>query len=205
VLEGIPDNVWIGTSVENQSAVRERIPHLLLVPTKVRFLSCEPLLGQIDFGIFLGKNFCGKCHKWNTYWTNDGYNACCSHCLSDQRYPNYNYKGIHWVICGGESGHGARPMHPDWAVSLRDQCIAAKVPFFFKQWGEYVPVSFFSKEKKVIWFDREHPNVIYTSQPRMFAMYGDEGRTKAMQFVGKKTAGALLNGKEYKQFPILNP
>lgn len=100
-------NVWLGTTVEDQRRAEERIPHLLDVPARVRFLSCEPLLGPIDLDKVV---------------------------LNEPRVGR-----VDWVICGGESGPGARPMHPDWARSLRDQCASAGVPFFFKQWGEWAP------------------------------------------------------------------
>ena len=108
---GWPEHVWMGTSVENQKYADQRIPHLLEIPAKIRFLSCEPLLGPVK--VF-------------------GFNS-----------PTWGRLGHHidWVIAGGESGPRARPMHPDWAISLRDQCAAASVPFFFKQWGEYLPGS----------------------------------------------------------------
>lgn len=99
-------NVWLGVSVEDQAAAYARIPDLLQTPAAVRFLSCEPLLGPVDLGHFL-------CHYWRKGLTLGNY--------------------LDWVICGGESGPGARPMHPDWARSLRDQCQEAGVPFFFKQ------------------------------------------------------------------------
>lgn len=104
-----PANVWIGTSVEDQQRAEERIPALLKIPARVRFLSCEPLLGPVD-AFVLRNSGIGHVHV---------------------------AKNIHWVICGGESGSYARPMHPDWARSLRDQCQAAGVPFLFKQWGEH--------------------------------------------------------------------
>lgn len=127
-------NVWLGTSVEDQKAADERIPHLLRCPAAVRFLSCEPLLGAVSIN---GSVQCTNCmhvdHKMET--------AYCTNC-KQRRYDPGDFKyviypGIHWVIAGGESGHGARPMHPDWARSLRDQCQEAGVPFFFKQWGEW--------------------------------------------------------------------
>jgi protein gp37 len=90
-----PKNVWMGVSVENDRVV-DRIRHLALVPAKVRFLSCEPLIGPLA------------------------------------RLP---LKNIHWVIVGGESGPGARPMNPVWVESLHEQCSQAGVAFFFKQWG----------------------------------------------------------------------
>lgn len=102
----VPSNVWIGTTVEDQQRADERIPLLLAIPAKVRFLSCEPLLGLVN----LSTGFAGP-----------------------QTYPLG--RGINWVICGGESGPGARPMHPAWARSIRDQCRAAEVPFFMKQMG----------------------------------------------------------------------
>lgn len=104
-------HVWIGTSVENQETADQRIPELLSVPAKVRFLSMEPLLGPVDL--------------WGANYRNPhgGYTGAAT------SWPG----GVQWVIVGGESGHGARPMHPDWVRSLRDQCQAANVPFFFKE------------------------------------------------------------------------
>lgn len=94
---------WFGTSVENQEQADRRIPELLKVPARIHFLSCEPLLGPIDF----------------------------------REVPDFNRYNLSlygwWVIAGAESGHGARPMQLDWVRSLRDQCVVASVPFFFKQ------------------------------------------------------------------------
>lgn len=104
-------HVWLGASIVNQEEVDRDIPKLLAVPARVRFLSCEPLLGPINFeGLFA-----------NPGQSNDGTNAL---------------EALDWVIVGGESGANARPMFPHWAASLRDQCEAAGVPFFFKQWGD---------------------------------------------------------------------
>lgn len=104
-------NVWLGTSVEDQTRAEERIPHLLGVPAVVRFLSMEPLLERVTLNPWLltehGRRLIGA------------------------------LPGISWVIVGGESGPRARPMHPDWARSLRDQCVSAGVPFLFKQHGEH--------------------------------------------------------------------
>lgn len=120
-----PANVWIGTSVENQEAADERIPYLLEVPAAVRFLSCEPLLGAVDL------------RNIRQYNRNDDHIASYQ-CLNPiTGCGDSDRPAIDWVIAGGESGHGARPMHPDWARSLRDQCASADVPFFFKQWGEW--------------------------------------------------------------------
>lgn len=98
-----------------------------------------------------------------------------------------NYNSVAWIIVGGESGPKARPMHPDWARSIRDQCDAAGVPFFFKQWGEYTPYG-----------DR-----LSNGSKTKFATTlsgGANGYTNMFK-VGKKAAGAALEGKEHKQFP----
>lgn len=103
-------NIWIGVSVEDQQTANERIPLLLEIPAAVRFLSCEPLLGEINFSI-----------TWRLL-------------------PDNQFNKIDWVIVGGESGPHARPMHPDWVRSIRDHCKAVDVTFFFKQWGEWKPI-----------------------------------------------------------------
>lgn len=109
-------NVWLGVSVEDQQRADLRIPALLDTPAAVRFLSCEPLLGPVDLGQSLAQYRPGDEHPW------DG----------DELKAR---DVLHWVIVGGESGPGARPMHPDWARTLRDQCRAAGVAFHFKQAG----------------------------------------------------------------------
>ena len=105
-LKKPPRNVWIGTSVEDEPRADERIPHLLNIPARVRFLSCEPLLSEVGFL----KTIVDK-------------------------VANPSTKLIHWVIAGGESGPKARPMEADWARSLRDQCNASGIAFFMKQMG----------------------------------------------------------------------
>jgi len=118
-IDGFP-NVWLGTSIEDQPTADARIPHLLATPAAVRFVSAEPLLGPVDL-------------------TNiaDGWDA-----LDDGADDGIPAEPIpDWIIVGGESGPGARPMHPDWARSLRDQCSGAGVAFFFKQWGGWAPAS----------------------------------------------------------------
>lgn len=112
----IPANVWVGTSVEDQVRYEERIGHLCEIPADIRFLSMEPLLGHVD--LRLNENLPGqRMLRWH--------------------HPVKSM--LHWVIVGGESGPHARPMHPHWARSLRDQCKVAGVAFHFKQWGEWAP------------------------------------------------------------------
>src|SRR6185437_3945123 len=113
-------NVWLGVTCENQHFADERIPLLLQTPAAVRFVSYEPALGPVNF-------------RWVNGWRD---------VISGKVEANgESTSRIDWVICGGESGPGARPMHPEWARSVRDQCVAAGVPFFFKQWGEWIAPS----------------------------------------------------------------
>ena len=107
-------NVWLGVSVEDQATADERIPLLCQTPAAVRFVSYEPALGPVDFASING--------ALSSWFRNGDIDV-----VDEGR--------LHWIIMGGESGPGARPMHPDWARSVRDQCQAAGVPFFFKQWG----------------------------------------------------------------------
>lgn len=134
-----PNNVWIGTSVENQEEADKRIPHLLRVPADIRFLSCEPLLGPVDLEEYIqltGNNQSGTGLSDQRGWGYDEWSG--GFAGPGTKDSCYDPKpGIHWVIVGGESGHGARPMEEEWVRSLRNQCDAAKVPFFFKQWGEW--------------------------------------------------------------------
>jgi len=148
-----PKNVWLGTSVENQEQADKRIPELLKIPAAVRFLSCEPLLEPVD----LLKAFPAMgCFSFKDVDETTGEVLADGAGLAD----------IHWVICGGESGPNARPMHPDWARRLRDQCKAANVPIFIKQMGsEYARRHHFSDPKGGDWLEwaaefrfREFPN-----------------------------------------------
>lgn len=122
-------NVWLGTSVEDQKRADERIPALLRCPAAVRWLSIEPLLGSVD----LERCLWIDCPHQNVI---EGYG-----CADCQNYPGLPSRALDWVVVGGESGPKARPMHPEWVRSLRDQCLNAGVPFFFKQWGAWIPKS----------------------------------------------------------------
>lgn len=113
-------NVWLGVSVEDQKTADLRIPLLLDTPAAVQWLSCEPLLGPVDL----------------SQWVKPHTDTCGDEFAPPWCICDYPPKGD-WVVVGGESGPNARPMHPDWARSLRDQCVAAEVPFHFKQWGEW--------------------------------------------------------------------
>lgn len=124
-------NIWLGTTVEDQKMADLRIPILLSIPAKVRFLSCEPLQELVR--------------------------------LKDEWLLH-----LDWIICGGESGPGARHMNPSWARSLRDDCQRSGTFFFFKQWGDWMP---------------------------------DGATDHAHTRVGKKAAGAMLDGRQHREFP----
>ncbi len=133
-----PENVWLGTTVEDQERANERIPKLLKVPAAVRFLSCEPLLERVD----LEPLTCQDCGGHEVHTEPIDATTCtqpwCTKCDVEMGDPDWlGLDGIDWVIAGGESGHHSRPMVADWARALRDQCAANEVPFLFKQWGEH--------------------------------------------------------------------
>lgn len=177
-----PKNVWLGVTAENQEQANKRIPILLQIPAAVRFVSCEPLLGPISMKDYLSPPM-GECPKGE-----------------GGKYPlegsTAKPGGISWAICGGESGHNARPMHPDWARSLRDQCQAAGVPFFFKQWGEWLSFNYISDNFKEI--VKNHPKA------KLIDKYTFEDGFKMMK-IGKKAAGRLLDGKEWNEMPNQQP
>jgi len=134
-------NVWLGVSVEDQARADERIPDLLATPAAGRFLSCEPLLGPVNLDRIKMFDRETEHGGWETGWES---------CLNGKRFDMWagddedpmrpGWPKIDGVIVGGESGTGARPMHPNWARSLRDQCAAAGVDFHFKQWGNFSPL-----------------------------------------------------------------
>ncbi|WP_416806864.1 phage Gp37/Gp68 family protein [Burkholderia pseudomallei] len=178
-------HVWLGATIVNQAEADRDIPNLLAVPARVRFLSMEPLLGPVDLRFHIYSEPTGN------FRTHGGKRQL------ELRRPADG--GLHWVIAGGESGHGARPMHPDWARSLRDQCAAAGVPFLFKQWGEWAPRT--TDEQKLL----PVPCSRTTSWPDGtvgcgdYQSNGDYG--KCLFRVGKKATGRMLDGRRHDEFP----
>jgi len=195
-----PQHVWLGVSVEDQATADKRIPLLLQTPAAVRFISAEPLLGPVDLGRYMSRA------QYNE-WAYAGGPDECPHGYA-AGIPCPLCPHLNWIICGGESGPRARPMHPDWARSLRDQCHAAAVPFFFKQWGEYAPAC-----AQYPGTDAEH------DETESHSCYGDicisndayiwedgvqpsvNGRPWLMDRVGKKKAGRLLDGVMHDEYP----
>ncbi len=170
----ILDCVWLGVTVENQQWADNRIPALLDTPAAIRFLSVEPMLGPVDLATGL--------RTW-----------------ADGRPVQIN-RHLHWVICGGESGPNARPMHPDWARALRDQCTTAGVPYFFNQWGEWAPVFYRTQHGGVA--VQNHPNG--RAKVENFALDGGPSHGQPgepMLRVGKKAAGRELDGQTWDEYP----
>lgn len=193
-------NVWLGATVVNQEEADRDIPKLLAVPAAKRFLSMEPLLGPVHLDQF--------------------------HPTREPALPPL-LDGVDWVIVGGESGPGARPMHPDWARSLRDQCAVAGVPFLFKQWGEWLPINQQEEEFTNSFYRSNRIAEAHENQDNLDDCYGrrctvattvvhmdgsTHGVTESMAFMqgtgamttfkaGKKAAGRLLDGIEHNGFP----
>ena len=136
-LENPPINVMFGTSISDQESANTLIPQLLQVNGK-RFLSVEPMLEKITLdSIWLECPECNGSKSIALYEKGEHIGGmACPKCINHQGVVS----GIHWVICGGESGHNKRPFNCDWGRSLRDQCKAADVPFFFKQVDKVQPI-----------------------------------------------------------------
>lgn len=173
-------NVWLGTTAENQTEADRRAEELGEVPAAKRFLSMEPLLGPVNLNSLGVRSECDHedaIVEWDTNALN------CSECEEEAL--------LDWVIVGGESGPGARPMHPDWARSLRDQCAAAGVAFHFKQWGEWKPLG-----NDDGWWPATSETCIRLTLAGARMEHG-----WPLQRVGKKAAGRLLDGIEHNGFP----
>jgi protein gp37 len=191
-------NVWLGTTVENQEEAERRIPKLLAVPARVHFLSCEPLLGPLD--LTRVAHYYPATRDFTDSWTGldnalTGFRAT--------KAGGWHGSKIGWVIAGGESGGKARPMHPDWARDLRDQCAAAGVPFLFKQWGEWAPGECADfpatrTERVASLFDNNWD--FGTLTPRESAETHREDAPD-VYWLGKKRAGRLLDGVEHNGMP----
>lgn len=181
-----PANVWIGTTVEDQQRADERVPRLLEIPARVRFLSCEPLLGPVELRpewLVPLAHVCGVSPDASA----EARTAIAEVLRAAGRHLGGRY--IDWIIAGGESGGGARPMHPQWARQLRDAATAAGVPFLFKQWGEWAPSGARGAGK-------------VTEGRQLFVPPIDEhGLGEELVRAGKKSAGRELDGRTWDEVP----
>jgi protein gp37 len=187
-------NVWLGATICNQDEADRDIPKLLSVPAAVRFLSIEPMLGPVDLTDIVVRHGSGTEDHFSALYDSD-----------DDEADTASY--IDWVICGGESGPHARPMHPQWARDLRDQCAVARVPFMFKQWGEFCPTP--DDWRRLSNGGLALPDdSIFAGMPSRqihcnFDDYASSSDTTAEQMrrIGKKAAGRLLDGRTHDGFP----
>lgn len=191
-----PKNIWLLASIENQEAADKRLPELLALRNyydwPVLGASIEPMLEAIDIRDAL-----------NGYPEREG--------SPENPGPWYQTcSPLDWVICGGESGPNARPMHPMRAVSLRDQCVEAGVPFFFKQWGNYAPCGRL-RDSEALPVDDDRTIIVNIkgnlrgqaagSLTNHLCEFSDGSHCEVMHRVGKKAAGRLLDGREWNQYP----
>ncbi|WP_175577725.1 DUF5131 family protein [Mongoliimonas terrestris] len=215
-------NVWLGVSVEDQATADARIPILLDTPAAVRWISAEPLLGAVDLSSWTDpESACESCDDGEGYgrprcrWADIPRGEQCPFNRAVQKViesgpysADGEPAGVHcevvkldWVVVGGESGPGARPMHPDWPREIRDQCQQAGVPFLFKQWGEWAPGEVAGPNERAIdaatWFDerwifervgKAQPDQHIDDEPDMFR-------------VGKARAGRLVDGVLHDSYP----
>lgn len=180
-------NVWIGVSVEDQQSADERIPQLMKTPAALRWVSIEPLLNAVDLTATLAGDILCRC------------NGCMS-LTPDTR--------LDWVVVGGESGSHARPMHPDWARALRDQCAAADVPFLFKQWGEFIVPEDGEQACRVCgctWNNACRGGCSWAEPDLCSECVGKSAvqgeRSVKYRRVGIKAAGRLLDGVLHDEYP----
>lgn len=166
-------NLWLGATVCNQEEADTKILELLDIPANKRFISVEPMLGPVNLWRFFPAGSCPEPPQISLGLERVSLN------------PDYE-NGLHWVICGGETGTDARPMNPEWAKSLRDQCLSAHVPFFFKSYGE--------------WYD-DVDQFAYMPEPEEHIFRRGTPSHISVYRIGKKRAGRLLDGVEYSQLP----
>ena len=174
-----PPNVWIGATIVNQAEADRDIPKLLAVPAAKRFLSIEPLLGPVDINYVRQRIQAQRSQL--------------ARAINGETW-------LDWVIVGGESGPNARPMHPDWARSIHDQCAAAGVPFLFKQWGEWRPMT----HADLTTLPASTPmGALKLSGEFLRPFCENDAPFARMVRIGKKAAGRLLDGRTHDGFPAI--
>lgn len=171
------ENVWLGVSIEDQATANERIPLLLKAPAEIRWVSAEPLLGPIDL----------------TNCEHPNHSVMADYLQGTDSRTGVDSGTVNWVVVGGESGPKARPMHPQWARSLRDQCRAACVPFLFKQHGEWI------HDDDIDNCGLRAPEIADAGQ--YFNTFDWPHENTESYRVGKKAAGRLLDGVQYDGYP----
>jgi protein gp37 len=171
----VAENIWAGVSIESQKQANKRLFYLMMTNAQKLFVSAEPLLEPIDFNIV-----------YDNYLPINTLTG-----IYGKRKDHQGPK-LDWVIVGGESGPHARPMHPDWVRSIRDQCAQTNTPFFFKQWGAWAPTNL-----KNAWKPNQQ---VVCSDGKTYAMTLNKSAV-VMEKVGKKAAGRVLDSEVYQQYP----
>jgi protein gp37 len=180
----LPENFWLGVSVEDQKTLDERARLLLQIPAAHRWVSIEPMLGKITIPEVSYRRIgpvCSSCTGAGHY--HDNFNTPCPDCEGTGRNPT----ALDWIVLGGETGPGARSMHPDWVRSVRDQCQEAGVPFFFKSWGEWLRAGSCGGGAEN-----------YAKMSKKLMATDDEN---LFERIGHKFTGHLIDGKEWRQLP----
>ncbi len=185
------ENVWLGVSVEDQATADERIPLLVQTPAAVKWISAEPLLGELDLSHWLMQIDPYRCGLEDDPLARVLMNQAIRDGCGD------GIRCLDWVVAGGESGYKARPTHPDWALSLLRQCVEAGVPFLWKQWGTWGQLE--GSDAKGSGAKHPTPIVFWREGKWHQGMTTEE--TAHMVRVGKKAAGRLLDGKLWDQYP----
>lgn len=238
MFDMIGERVWLGATICNQEEADRDIPKLLQIPAPIRFLSIEPLLGPVnlrnltheesELDSLKPETWEAAIEQWRDTDENwieqfeDWFNVTLS---SELAGPMHS--GIDWVIAGGESGPGARPLHPDWVRGLQDQCSTAQVPFLFKQWGEWIPINQMTDTAVQRLYRSNVKARKHESQDAIDECYGRkcsvetgvihidgtmhsnlepmaflQGTEAMLTFkVGKKSTGRQLDGREWNEVP----
>jgi protein gp37 len=197
-------NVWLGVSVENQKWADIRIPALLDTPAAVRWISAEPLLGPVDLSRWLGESVASQSVAA----------LAVAHGIDSREYrdrlrryfEDLQQPPLNWVVAGGESGHGARPCHPDWLRLLSDQCASARVPYFLKQLGQYAPV-LDQPAAGDLWLATSGSTTEWQHGDGHVRVAGGDFRYPGTQVVlmrrarSKHDAGRLLDGRTWDEYP----
>lgn len=198
-------NLWLGITAGTQAAFDRDVPKLLATPAAVRFVSMEPLLEPVNVRrIGLRPNL------WLDPLT--GAHSCFGPSWNELNrgaplpppLPPMLQHTLDWLIVGGESGPGARPMHPDWARAIRAQCADVCVPFLFKQWGEWAPGECAehpaTRTEQTATLTEAGAWIHESLTPTQSAELHRDDEPDLFRF-GKKRAGRLLDGRQHDEFP----
>lgn len=184
-----PANVWLGATICNQAEADRDIPKLLAIPARVRFLSIEPLLGPVDLTQIPIPNS-GSGTEFDPVTT-----------MNVLKRDSVLAPHVDWVIVGGESGPNARPMHPEWVTSIREQCAQAAVPFLFKQWGEWAPGEVVERQSGVVPTAAMCNGEWQFGKEDLASEGGHIDDEPDLYRIGKRAAGRLLDGVQHDGYP----